>query len=71
LRLGLELYFLAFLDLMSCRSGMGDGPISWVAVAEYATVNGFDLDQRDDLHYYVTVMDGVHVKWAKSKQPKT
>lgn len=70
LRLGLELYFQAYLDLMTARSGLGDGPISWTAIAEYAKVNEFDDEQREDLQYHVTMMDAAHTKWARSKQPK-
>lgn len=71
LRLGLELYFGAFLDLCNSRSGMGDGPIPWTIVAEYARAYGFDEVQSEDLHYYVTAMDGVYMKWVRSKNAST
>lgn len=68
LRIGLELYFGAFLDLCNSRSGMGDGPIPWTVVAEYSKANDFDPVQREDLHFYISKMDTVYMKWVRAKQ---
>lgn len=65
LDLGLELYYSAFFELMTQRTGMGDGPISWLAVSEYATVHEFDSEQREALHYYITRMDDAYLAWAR------
>lgn len=65
--MGLELYYGAFVDLNTCRIGMGDGPISWMAVHEYAAINKFDEDQTEDLHYYITKMDEAFREWNKTK----
>lgn len=70
LRIGLELYYSAFLDLCSSRGGMGDGPIPWTVVHEYGLLLGLDDDQLDDLHYYVSRMDDAQLKWLRNKQGK-
>lgn len=70
LEMGLELYYAAFFDLIGCRSGMGDGPISWEAMAEYAKVYGFSDEQREDLFTYIGVMDAAYLKHARTKVPK-
>lgn len=71
LQLGLELYFEAFWDLTSCRSvGFGVGPISHIAVLEYARLHDLDDEQREDLAYYIRAMDGHFLKWEQSKTGK-
>lgn len=55
------------MDLNSCRSGMGDGPILWTAVREYARVYEFDEEQTEDLHYYITHMDEAFREWKQAK----
>lgn len=55
--LGLEIYYGAFFDLTTSRGGFGDGPISWKTIEEYARLNDFSEDQKDDLHYYIAKMD--------------
>lgn len=67
LDIGLELFYGAFFDICNCRTGMGDGPISWQVVQEYAMVNEFDDEQIDDLHYHIAKMDEAYMKWVKSK----
>lgn len=71
LRFGLELYFGAFLDLMTSRSGAGDGPIPWTTIAEYAKAYEFDEVQTEDLFFHLTRMDAVYLKWLRAKQPST
>ena len=67
LHLGLELYYGAFMDLSSCRTGLGDGPISWQSVHEYALIYKFSEDQMEDLQYYITKMDDAFRNWRKEK----
>jgi len=55
------------MDLTSCRTGMGDGPISWMAMHEYAKVYEFNDDQTEDLHYYITRMDETFRDWKQKK----
>lgn len=63
LRLGLDLFLQAWLDLNSCRSvGMGVGLISWLAREDYAVRCGFDEDQREALHHHIPKMDAVYLE---------
>lgn len=71
LRLGLELYYAAFFDLLGCRSGgFGDGPILFSAIMDYARAAEFDSDQAEDLVYYISQLDGVYMEHLRKKQPK-
>jgi hypothetical protein len=68
---GLALYYGAFWDLCSCRQvGMGEGPISWLAVDAYASARGFDEDQRDDLHAFIPAMDQAYMKHKAAESEK-
>lgn len=70
LRMGLELYYAAFYDLVGVRSGFGDGPILWTAIADYARAGGFDEEQTDDLFYYITRLDAAYMDHVRKKTPK-
>lgn len=57
---GMHFYYTAYVDLMSCRGGWGDGDIPWTAVQDYANRKGmsnadfqrlWDLVKRVDLEY--------------------
>ena len=61
-QLGNELYWTAFWNLIGHRGGMGDGPIVWCAVEEYARYNGFDDEQREALHHHVRAMSSALLK---------
>jgi len=71
LRLGLEIYYAAFMDLCTSRTGMGDGPISWAVVNEYAKAYDFDEEQRDLLHHYVSALDTEYLKFVNKKTTAT
>jgi hypothetical protein len=63
------MYYLAFLDLTSCRtSGYGsEGPISWMTVEEYADRKGIKGEQREDLHYHISNMDATYLEFKTAK----
>lgn len=63
------MYYLAFLDLTSCRgSGYGtEGPISWLAIAEYAEHKAIEGEQLEDLFYFVTNMDATYLEFKTKK----
>lgn len=65
----LEVYYLAFMDLTSCRgSGYGtEGPISWLAIHQYADAKRFEDDQREDLFYFVQKLDMVYLNFKTKK----
>lgn len=60
---GLELFYLAFMDLTSCRgSGYGtEGPISWLAINQYADAKEFEEEQREDLFYFIQKLDAIYL----------
>jgi len=65
---GLELYYLAFLRLNSSRQvGFGPGPISWLTIEQYSTVNGLDSDQREAMHHHIVEMDTAYLKIQAKK----
>ncbi len=68
LRLGLQLYLVAYMDLSASRSiGMAEGRIPWGPIDDYAQANGYDPDQREDLHIIIRVMDDAYIKWRQEK----
>lgn len=67
LQLGLELFYGAYIDLSTCRTGMGDGPISWQVAREYAIINEFNEEQIDDLHYFISHLDEAYTSWKRKK----
>lgn len=72
LMLGLELYWNAFWDLSTCRaSGLGAGPIPWLAVRDYALTFEFDEEQQEDLFYLVRLMDNEFLIHHQNKEKKS
>jgi hypothetical protein len=74
---GLELFYMAFMDLTSCRGqGYGtEGPIGWLQISEYCFIHAIIGEQRDDLIYHIQHMDESYLKFKanklKASQPKT
>lgn len=66
---GLELFYLAFMDLTSCRGqGYGtEGPISWLTIDDYAARCGYLGEQREDLIYHMQRMDAEYLKYKTKK----
>ena len=73
LLLGLELFYIAFMNLTSCRTqGYGtEGPIGWLQISEYCLIHGIIGEQRDDLIYHVQKMDEVYLKFKAKKLKAT
>ena len=68
LRPGLELYYIAFQDLMASRnSGMSLGPIWWSTVQTYCDAKGLDEDQTETMHFLIKEMDTVWLKHMNKK----
>jgi hypothetical protein len=66
--IGLELYYDAFWELDTCREvGWGWGPIPWSAIKDYAETFNFDDEQRDDLYYFIRVMDNAYLRYRHKK----
>lgn len=70
LRVGLELYYAAFMDLVGVRSGFGDGPIPFSAISDWARAIELDQDQTEDLHYYISTLDAAYMEHVRKKTPK-
>jgi len=65
---GLELYYIAFLDLMSCRQmGMSSGPIWWTTVQEYCNLLKLSEEQTEAMHFHIKEMDLVYLKHSTKK----
>lgn len=63
LRLGLQIFLSAFMDLSSCRPvGFGLQPIPWTAVHEYCIALGLDAIQVEDMHYFIEQLDTAWLK---------
>jgi len=62
------LYYGAFFDLTTNRVGFGDGPIPWQAIEEYARLNYYDEEQKDDLHFYIAKMDEAFLEKKRSEK---
>lgn len=61
LRMGLELYLGAFLDLDQDRPvGFGFPPIPWGTVFDYCERLDIVGEQREDLLYHVKALDRVY-----------
>ena len=70
LRPGLELYYIAFLDLMASRvTGMGLSPIWWSTVQIYCDAKGPDEFQTFAMHYHIKELDSVFMKHQNKKNP--
>ncbi len=71
LLLGLELYYMAFMDLTTCRGqGYGsEGPIGWLQIHEYCIVNDIWGEQREDMIYHVQHLDAEYLEF-KGKRLK-
>jgi hypothetical protein len=65
LKLGLQLYLNAFLDLDSEREL---GPIPWSSISNYARTFGFDEEQTADLFYFVRKTDNAVTRKRSEKQ---
>ena len=50
---------------------MGDGPIPWSSIEEYAILNEYEADQKEQLHYFVSVMDAEFLKWKSKKDGRS
>ena len=69
LTIGLEMYYKAFFDLTTCRTGLHgtEGPIVWTAVIKWAETYELDEEQRDDLVHHIGQMDEVYLRFKTKK----
>ena len=66
---GLELYYIAFMELSDSRMvGMGLGRIPWKTVHDYCEAHHFPPDQREEMHHHVREMDGAYIEFSSRKK---
>ncbi len=66
LRIGLQLYFQAFLDLDGERM-QALFPIPWTSIKSYATAFELDEEQTEDLFFFDKKMDEAHLSRMAKK----
>lgn len=76
LHIGLELYWVAFCELGTCRppAMAGAAPIPWTAIEQWSDKEELDEEQNQRLHLLLGRMDKAYSEWAekdgsKSKPP--
>lgn len=68
---GLDFFYMAFLDLHSCRDlGTVEGPITWLTIQRYSEVYNVTGEQREDLFYHVQQLDQAYLEWSREKSKK-
>ena len=66
---GLELFFVAFLELSDDRnSGMSMGRIPWSVVRQWANAYELDYQQTEELHFQISRMDFKYIEYQTSKK---
>jgi hypothetical protein len=76
LLLGLEMFYVAFADLTTCRypGDKIDGRISWKAITDWCDAFGIVGEQREDVYHHIFKMDEVYLDHQlakyKAAQPK-
>ena len=61
-------YYLAFLDLSTERSGMGDGPIRWSAICSWAEKHCIVDD--GDFELFKWIIQGIDMDYLKHQAEK-
>lgn len=65
---GLNLFYIAFLDLTSCRTlGYSQGPIPWLAIHHYCEAHEIEGEQREDVFYHVARLDKAYLDHTAEK----
>jgi hypothetical protein len=69
LNLGLDLFYLAFLELNSCRAlGYGsEGPVPWLAIKDFCAFYNIVDEQCEDLFFHVQRLDQAYLEFRNRK----
>lgn len=72
LEIGLQLFYVAFFELSTCRSfsQMSEGPIWWTAINDYCNQYNIRDSQRDDLFYHLNELDKVYLDYREKETKK-
>ena len=71
LMIGLDMYYMAFWDLMADRlsSGSGAGMIQWSAINQYAQSIGIeDVDEQARFKTIISQMDMEYLQYIRNKK---
>lgn len=65
---GLEIYYIAFMDLINSRQiGMGLGGIWWETIERYCERRGIDGHQQEAMHHHIGKLDAVYLGHQSKK----
>lgn len=68
IRQGLEVYYVAFWELSTCRPiGMGVGQIPWTAIDQYAARQGWEGERYEDLVDFTRAMDRTFMAYQSER----
>jgi hypothetical protein len=72
IEIGLDIFFVAFMDLTTCRTmGFGEGPIPWTAKRIYAVDElSLEGEQKEDFYFYLAEMDRVYLAQRAEEMKK-
>jgi len=59
------IYIEMFFELNTCRAGMGDGPISFTTIHNFANIK--EIKDFDEFHYIMRQLDNCYLKNRESK----
>jgi hypothetical protein len=64
---GLDLFYIAFMDMSSCRQMgyMAIGPIDWLTINAYCIAYQLQGEQREDMFYFIGQMDVAYLNRTK------
>jgi hypothetical protein len=63
---GLQLYWTAWMNLMTCRRAPS-ALISWADIQHWADIHDLDSLQTADLHFHIRSMDLAFLTWKSDK----
>lgn len=67
---GLDLYFVAFMELSTCRTvGMGEGPIPWTAMRDYA-IDHLGVEEGIEFDRFVSLIRGMDIAYLEYQDKK-
>lgn len=74
LMLGLDIFYVGFLDLTTSRQLVGFGteaPIDWFRIDGYCERQGIEGEQREDFFYFIQHLDSAYLDHKAKKTAKT
>lgn len=69
LAMGLEMFFVGYQDLTTCRDFNGNIP--WMSIETYGEKKGWDVDQIEMLHFFVRHLNKAESDFRETERDKT